>query len=98
MNKEVYCNELKGMQLYDDKMGVTGAFIFKNSMTQEEMFKTKNANRLFLVDKDYKQALIDIREYCNSEINEIQNHQYAVGVKRLKKILQIIDKALGDEK
>lgn len=46
----------------------------------------------------YKQALIDIKEYCNSEINEIQNHQYAVGIKRLKKILQIIDKAIGDEK
>ena len=35
----------------------------------------------------------EVREYIENEKNKIKNHQYAVGIRRLNKIEEILDKA-----
>lgn len=101
MNKEVYCSEIKGTQLYADKLGVTGTFIFINSMTQYDMNKVKNSTELFLADKDYKQALNKIRKLCNNEkyIFKAEDYSEQGFTEYIEKedILQIINEAIGDD-
>lgn len=98
MNKKVYCSEIKGTQLYDDKLGVTGTFIFINSMTQYDMIKVKNSTELFLADKDYKQALNKIRKDCKEYIKCLEDEwESGTTIVELEDILQIINEVLGDE-
>ena len=45
----------------------------------------------------YKQALLDIKEYCKKEIGNIIAYFDYIDTKDLENILEIVNKALGDK-
>lgn len=90
MNKEVYCSKLTGTHLYNGKMGVSGTFAFKDSMLEKEVFEVKSSLKLFLSNKNYKQALNEIRIVI-TECKMLMSHEFDWD-EQTDYILQIIDK------
>ena len=65
----------------------------KIAKLEKKVENLKNKNKKLQRKLEEKDKVIDEAiNYCNEEISKIQNHQYAIGVKRLNKILDILEK------
>ena len=64
----------------------------KIAKLEKKVENLKNKNKKLQRKLGEKDMIInEVKRYCNEEISKIQNHQYAIGVKRLKKILDILE-------
>lgn len=72
----------------------------ENAKLKEQLFQEQNlsdSGRTIVIPelenkiKELKEQRSKAIEYINKELNKISNHQYAIGTKRLNKVLKILE-------
>ena len=75
----------------NEKMENLLFMLFNDNLTDCGKRKLKNYIENLQHQLEEKDKIIgEIEKYCNEEISKIQKHQYAIGTRRLNKILEIL--------